>query len=496
MNILFASPEVVPFVKTGGLADVAGALPQALTALGHRVKVILPLYKCIDHKKFRIKRISVFAGNQSITIGDKKYDFDVFTASDKNSDVEFVFVANDKLFGRDGVYLDPVTGEDYPDNDERFIFFAAAALDAARGIDFRPDIIHANDWQSGMIPGYIATIYSDDPYFKNSRTVFTIHNIGYQGHFSKKTFDKLGLAGTYYSPGSPFEYWDHVNFLKIGITTSDLTTTVSETYAREIQSGNEMGFGMEGILFYRRNDLFGVLNGVDYDVWSPQNDELIPFNYSVKDTSGKELNKKALLDEAGLRSNGKRIPLIGAISRLADQKGFDLIEKIANRLFSLDIAFVLLGTGNDNYHILFKEMEKIYPERVRAFLKFDNRLAHLIEAGADMFLMPSRYEPCGLNQMYSLKYGTVPIVRKTGGLADTIKDFSMYPLEGNGFVFEEYEAERLLDAIQRAILIYKDRATWEKIMKRGMTADLSWDSSAKKYIRIYEKALEKEKVTL
>jgi len=496
MNILFASPEVVPFVKTGGLADVAGALPQALSALGHKVKVVLPLYKSIDKEKFNIRRLSVFAGNQSVQTGSKNYDLDVFTASDKASGVEFVLVANDKLFGREGVYLDPESGTDYGDNDERFIFFAKAVLEAARGIDFRPDIIHANDWQSGMIPGYIATTYSNDPFFKHSRTIFTVHNIGYQGHFDKETFGKLGLPDSYYSPGSPFEYWDHVNFLKVGITTSDLITTVSETYASEIQSGNEMGFGMEGILFYRREDLFGVLNGVDYDLWSPENDNLIPHKYSANDISGKELNKKALLDEAGLRINGHRVPLIGTISRLADQKGFDLIEKIANRLFSLDIAFVLLGTGNENYHILFREMEKIFPERVRAFLKFDNRLAHLIEAGADMFLMPSRYEPCGLNQMYSLKYGTVPVVRKTGGLADTIKDFNMYPLEGNGFVFEEYEADRLLDAIQRAILTYKDQATWKKIMKRGMQADFSWDSSAKKYVRIYEKALEKEKVTI
>ncbi|MBD3219475.1 MAG: glycogen synthase GlgA [candidate division Zixibacteria bacterium] len=496
MNILFATPEVVPFVKTGGLADVSGALPPALARLGHKVKVVAPLYKSIDREKHNIQPLSVFEGIRTIEVGGRKFELDVYTAGSDAYGTEFLFVANDELFERDGVYLDPITGMDYPDNDERFIFFAKAVLEAARGIDFKPEIVHVNDWQSGLIPGYLSTSYSDDDFFKNCRSIFTIHNIGYQGHFEKETFGKLDLPDGLYSPGSPFEYWDHVNFLKAGITTCDLITTVSETYAEEIQSGNDLGFGMEGILFYRRNDLFGVLNGVDYDVWSPQNDSLIPHTYSADDLTGKDMNKKALLDEAGLRINGDRIPLIGTISRLADQKGFDLIEKISHRLFSLDIAFVLLGTGNENYHILFREMEKIFPDRVRAFLKFDNRLAHLIEAGSDMFLMPSRYEPCGLNQMYSLKYGTVPIVRKTGGLADTITDFSMSPLDGNGFVFEDYDADRLLDAIQRAVLTYKDQSTWKKIINRGMTADFSWDSSARKYIRIYEKALEKDKVAV
>lgn len=496
MNIIITTPEVVPYVKTGGLADVTGALPDALASMGHNVKIIAPLYKTIDKKKFGIKPLSVYEGKQQIKIAKKIYDLDVYSAGNLKKGIEFLFVANDKLFGREGIYLDAKKGKDYPDNDERFIFFALAALEVAKGIDFRPDIIHANDWQSGLVPGYLATIYKDDPFFSDTRSVFTIHNIGYQGHFEKDTFPKLGLPDGLYSPGSPFEYWDHVNFLKIGITTCDVITTVSETYAEEIQSSNEMGFGMEGILFYRRHDLYGVLNGVDYDIWSPENDDLIPHKFSADDISGKEKDKKELLDICGLRPKGKRIPLIGMISRLADQKGFDLIEKIADDLFSLDLTFVLLGTGSKNYHTLFETMEGIYPNKVKAFLKFDNKLAHMIEAGSDMFLMPSRYEPCGLNQMYSLKYGTVPIVRKTGGLADTIKDYNADPLNGNGFVFEDYEPEKLLYAVKRALLTYKDSKIWHRIMNRGMKADFSWDNSARRYVEIYRKAHQKEKTTL
>ncbi len=496
MNIIITTSEVVPYVKTGGLADVTGALPDALASLGHNVKIIAPLYKAIDKQKFGIKPLEVYEGKQQIKIGKKVYNLDVYSAGNLKKGVEFLFVANDTLFGRDGIYLDTKKGKDYPDNDERFIFFALASLEVAKGVDFRPDIIHANDWQSGLVPGYLATLYKDDSFFSDTRSVFTIHNIGYQGHFEKDIFPKLGLPKSLYSPGSPFEYWDHVNFLKIGITTCDIITTVSETYAEEIQSSNEMGFGMEGILFYRRHDLYGVLNGVDYEIWSPENDDLIPQKFSADDPSGKEKNKKELLDLCGLKPKGKRVPLIGVISRLADQKGFDLIEKIADDLFSLDLTFVLLGTGSKNYHTLFETMEGIYPNKVKAFLKFDNKLAHMIEAGSDMFLMPSRYEPCGLNQMYSLKYGTVPIVRKTGGLADTVKDYNADTLNGNGFAFEEYKPEKLLSAVKRALLTYKDSKVWSRIMNRGMRADFSWDKSARRYVEIYRKAHQKEKTTL
>jgi len=492
MNILMASPEAVPFVKTGGLADVTGALPKALAALGHDVKVIIPLYRDVKKGKYQVSKLEEFPNNIRIEIADKEYPLSVYSAPVDDDGVQFLFIENDEMFDREGLYIDPETGEDFTDNDERFIFYSRAVLEIARAIDFKPDIIHLHDWQAAMVAGYLATEYKDDPFFSGCRSIFTIHNIGYQGHFEAETFPRLGLDEELYTTGSPFEYWDHVNFLKIGISTADLITTVSETYAKEICTDNESGFGMEGILAARKADLFGVLNGVDYNVWSPEKDELIPYNYSHDKLANKKKNKEALLRYSGMIENGKRIPVIGIISRLADQKGFDLIQKIADKLFALDIKFILLGTGNQNYHALFEAMEGIYPYKVKAFLEFDNKIAHLIEAGADMFLMPSRYEPCGLNQMYSLKYGTVPIVRETGGLADTIVDFTKHPQEGNGFTFKEYKADKLLYAIKRAVLAYQDSDTWSKIQARGMADDFSWKSSAEKYVSIFKKALGKK----
>ncbi len=492
LNILMASPEAVPFVKTGGLADVAGALPYALAGMGHTVKVAVPLYKAVDRQKFNLVPMPNLPDDLSITIGDDKHNVKVYVWKSRDYDVEFWFIDNEYFFDRNGIYIDPVLGKDYPDNDERYAFYSRAALEVAKAAEFKPHIVHAHDWQAGMICGYLATIYKQDPFFENSRSVFTIHNIGYQGHFPGENYWKLGLPAHLYTPGSPFEYWDHINFLKVGITTSDIISTVSPTYAMEIQSGNEMGFGMEGILFYRRGDLYGVLNGVDYSLWSPEQDELIPYSYSSTTLDNKERNKHALLNQAGLTSGGKRVPLIGIISRLADQKGFDLIEQITDRLFMKDIRLILLGTGDEKYHDLFESLMEIYPTKVKAFLKFDNKLAHMIEAGSDIFLMPSRYEPCGLNQMYSLRYGTVPIVRKTGGLADTIIDYDENPDDGNGFVFEAYDPDQLFDAVERALAAYQDARKWKEILLRGMGADFSWDASAREYQKIYNIALQKE----
>ena len=489
LKILMSSSEAVPFIKTGGLADVAGALPQSIAGLGHEVKVVLPLYRAIDKSKYTFHPVELKDGDHFINIADTDYKLEAISTTDQKTGVQFIFIKNDYYFDREGIYLDKETGEDYPDNDERYAFFGRAVLELARAIDYHPDIIHLHDWQSAMTGGYLRTLYADDPFFEKTRTIFTIHNIGYQGHFPQETFAKLGLDEGYYAPGSPFEYWEHVNYLKVGITTADIITTVSETYAQEIQSGNDMGFGMEGILYYLRDSLFGVLNGVDYEVWSPENDTLIPFNFSVKDFSNKHKNKQSLLNMTGLESSNIDKPLIGVISRLADQKGFDLIEKISDELFMLDFQMVLLGTGDSKYHALFEALQQIHPRKIKAFLTFDNKLAHLIEAGSDMFLMPSLYEPCGLNQMYSLKYGTVPIVRKTGGLADTVIDYNENPDSGNGFVFEDYEPEELLDTIKRALTAYQNQKIWREIMLRGMIADHSWDASAVKYVDIYQHAL-------
>ncbi len=489
LKVLIVSPEVVPFAKTGGLADVAGALPEALASLGHQVKVILPKYKMVDEKKFNLKEIPLSL--PEIPMGEKKIKIRLKSSHQKDPPVEYLFLVNDYYFEREELYQDPNTGFDYKDNDQRFILFTRGTLESLKSLGWQPDIIHCNDWQSALIPAYLKTVYAGDSFFKNTFTVFSIHNIAYQGNFPKETFKKIGVKEDLFYPTSPFEYWGNCNFLKIGISYADVLNTVSEKYMMEIQSSNEFGYGMEGILRTRSSDLYGVLNGIDYQIWNPEIDKLIPFNYTPDDLSGKRKNKEQLLKLSKLPLTKKDIPLIGMISRLADQKGFDLLAQIKDKLMKLGLKLVILGTGEKKYHDLLSELEKKYPRKLKINLTFDNQLAHLIEAGADMFLMPSRYEPCGLNQLYSLKYGTVPIVRETGGLADTIQDYDPKAEEGTGFVFKDYDSDELLKVIKRAISVYQDKKEWKKLMLSGMNKDFSWESSAKKYVQLYKKAQEK-----
>ena len=490
LKIAFVSPEVVPFAKTGGLADVAGALPKVLSKLGHEIKVILPKYKMIDQKKFDLK--SKKMQPSPIPIGEKQAKLEVKSAQLEDSEVEWLFLANDFYYCRDELYRDNKTGQDYADNDERFILFARGTLEILKQLGWQPDIIHCNDWQSGLIPAYLNTAYQNDSFFEKTACLYSIHNLAYQGNFPAEVFYKLGVDKNLFYPMSPFEYWSKLSFMKSGIAYANLVNTVSPTYALEIQSGSEYGYGLEGVLSTRKNDLFGIINGIDYDIWNPQVDKLIPYAYNPKDLSGKEKNKQQLLRQNNLPEDKGRTPLIGVISRLADQKGFDLIAQISGRLLSLDLKIVILGTGDEKYHQLFANMQKKFPNKIKVNLAFDDKLAHLIEAGSDMFLMPSRYEPCGLNQLYSLKYGTVPIVRKTGGLADTIQDYDPATGTGNGFAFDNYDAEKLLETIQRAINSYKDKKLWTKLMLAGMEQDFSWKASATKYVELYQKALSKK----
>ncbi len=490
LNIAFVSSEVVPFAKTGGLADVSGALPKVLSKLGHQVKVFLPKYKIVDDRKFNLADKKVVVDR--IPIGDKELGLEVESCKLGDSKVEYLFLKNDFYYLRDELYKDKNTGSDYLDNDERFILLARGTLEVLKLLGWQPDIVHCNDWQSGLIPAYLKTVYQDEVFFKKTATLFSIHNLAYQGNFPAETFPKIGVDHGLFYPASPFEFWSKLSFIKAGICYADIINTVSPTYALEIQSGPEYGYGMEGILSTRKNDLFGIINGIDYDIWNPAVDKLIPYNFDTDDLSGKKKNKEELLKKNKLPLDKDRTPLIGIISRLADQKGFDLIAQISQRLLSLDLKIVILGTGDEKYHRLFTDMQKKFPHKIKVNLTFDDRLAHLIEAGSDMFLMPSGYEPCGLNQLYSLKYGTVPIVRKTGGLADTIEDYNPLTGKGNGFSFQDYDAEKLLETIQRAINLYKNEKLWNKLMLTGMKQDFSWKSSAKKYLELYERALSKK----
>ncbi|MBI4534933.1 MAG: glycogen synthase, partial [Ignavibacteriae bacterium] len=400
-----------------------------------------------------------------------------------NHKIQVYFLDNQALYGRSGMYIHPESKKDYVDNDTRFIFFSRGVLEVLKRMGWQPDIIHCNDWQTGLIPAYLKTLYKEDPFYKKTKTVFTMHNMAYQGIFPKTSFTKTLLPKTLLSEKG-IESQGCVNFLKAGIVFSDALTTVSRKYALEIRTNGEYGFGLQSLINRRRKNLHGILNGIDYSVWNPAIDETIPHKYDVKSFDLKIENKKALLARMKMPFK-ETTPLLGIISRLAEQKGFDLIDEILEPMMNMDLQLIVLGVGEKRYHEILERASRMYPGKVGVHLSFSADLAHWIEAGSDIFLMPSKYEPCGLNQMYSLKYGTVPIVRATGGLDDTIQDFDPRTGKGTGFKFTKYDGGELLRTIQRAVELFADRATWRKIVRNGMSEDFSWESSAKKYLQLY-----------
>jgi starch synthase len=483
LNVLFVTSEVEPFVKTGGLADVSASLPQTLRELGHEIRIAAPRYGSISERKFkihdviRLKEIEVPIG-EHVKVANVNSSF----IANTKAKVQVYFIANKEFFGRHGIYTSPETKKDYADNDERFIFFSRSVLETLKRLGWKPDVIHCNDWQTGLIPAYIKTIYSDDPFFKNVKTVFTIHNLAYQGVFPAASFKKTGLPDSVFTPEG-LEFYEKMSFMKAGLVYSDIITTVSEKYAEEIRSSAEYGCGLEGVIQKRKSHLHGIVNGIDYEIWNPQTDSLIPVRYDVHSIESKVENKKALLKKFNLAFK-EGVPVIGMISRLVDQKGLDLIESISEDLLKTDVKFVLLGAGEKQYQDFFESLHKKHPTKVGVYFGYSDEIAHLIEAGSDMYLMPSKYEPCGLNQLYSLKYGTVPIVRATGGLEDTIVDVD-FATSGTGFKFKKYEAKELLKTIHRALKMYQDQNAWKKIMRNGMTQNFSWETSAKKYAALY-----------
>jgi len=463
-----AASEAAPFVKTGGLADVLGALPAALDGLGEEVAVVLPLYRSTSLRGARVAWRS-----HPVWLSGTQYLVDLHVLDGPPT---YYFVGCPPLFDRDGIYTDP-GGEEYDDNHIRFAVFARVALHVAR-YEFRPRVIHCHDWQAGLLPVYLHELFPTDPTFLNVRTVFTIHNLGYQGLFPGAAFGQLGLDGSLWSPGR-LEYHGKISLLKGAIVYSDAITTVSRKYAEEIQTA-EYGFGMDGLLRSRSHVLTGIMNGVDYSEWNPETDPHIAANYSVEDLSGKRICKRDLITEFGLPDEAMERPLIGIVSRFAYQKGFDLIEAIAEDLANERMTMVTLGTGDARFERMFRNLAAAHPEKFAVRVAYDNVLAHKIEAGADIFLMPSRYEPCGLNQIYSLRYGTVPVVRATGGLDDTID-------ESTGFKFWEYSGRELLGAIRAALAAYQDRSRWESLMCNGMSKDYSWNVSAGQYAALYRR---------
>ncbi len=487
LNVLFVTSEVEPFAKTGGLADVSAALPKTIKELGHEIRIILPRYGCISerrsklHNVLRLKEIQIPIGSTEATASIKSSTLD-----SKKSKVQVYFIENQELFGHQDLYVDSATKKDFPNNDERFIFFSRAVLEPLKRLGWPPDIIHLNDWQSGLVPAFLKTFYKDDPFYRGIQTVFTIHNLAYQGAFPAASFQKTGLPKELFTPEG-IEFFGKVNFLKAGLVYSDAITTVSEKYAREIQTTPEFGCGLEGVLAKRKHDLSGIINGIDYEVWNPETDDLIPVRYSAKDIELKTENKRYLLHENGMEYIPET-PLIGMISRLAEQKGFDILLEVFDDIMKMNVQFILLGTGEKKIQDQLEKLQKKYPKRIGINLKFDDTLAHMIEAGADMFLMPSKYEPCGLNQLYSLRYGTVPVVRATGGLDDTIDDVDESQ-RGTGFKFQKYDGKDLLKSLHRAVKLYGDKSAWQKIQRNGMAKDFSWESSAKQYVALYRKLL-------
>lgn len=488
MKIAFVSSEVFPYAKTGGLADVAGSLPAALKKLGHDVKIFIPKYDLIDETKYGLNYISQM-GKIPVRINAVEHIVHLHQAKLPNSEVEVNFIDCPYYFFRQKIYTND------KDEDERFILFSKAAIEIMQRQQWIPDVIHCNDWQTGLIPLFIKDNYSWDKAFNKTSTLFTIHNIGYQGKFFKSTLFSAEINGDLFYPGGPIEYFDDISFMKAAISFADIINTVSKTYAEEILTP-EYGAGMENVLKQRKDDLYGIINGVDYSIWNPDIDKLIPFRYNSSYLTGKEKNKKFLLDHLNLPYN-KDIPVIGIISRLVSQKGFDIVAEGLDDLLNINAQWVILGSGEDKYEKLFVDLASSNPQKFSVYLGYNNELSHLIEAGSDIFLMPSHYEPCGLNQIYSLKYGTVPIVRKTGGLADTVQDWhELNPkgsYSGTGFSFSEYSPFALFSALKKAVSVFNEKTIWKKIQKNGMEKDYSWKVSAEEYIKLYSKAIEKRK---
>ena len=487
-KILFVTSEVYPFIKTGGLADVSSALPQKLQEMGHLVRIVVPKYGAIDERKFKIHEV-VRLKDLTMKIGIKDVVFSLrssFLIGPKTR-VQIYFLDNPEYFGsRHSMYSDPLTNEDYPDNDERFILLARSVYELVQKLGWVPDIIHCNDWQCGLVPVYLKAMFKNDPAFKGIKTLFTIHNLGFQGVFPKSNFAKTSLPRELNSEKGIL-HKGSVNYLKSGLLYSDMINTVSETYAKEICSSKEIGLGMEDILSKRKKDLYGIVNGIDDTVWHPEVDTKIAHKFSAKNLEHKLENKKALADNFNFEFKAD-VPVLGMITRLYDNKGMDILEKAFPELMKMDIQLVLLGTGEKKYNKFLMNMASKYHNKFSCFIGFDDELAHLIEAGSDMFLMPSKFEPCGLNQMYSLVYGTVPIVRKTGGLADTVQKFNPKTKTGNGFVFEKYNVKDFLAEIKTAIKVYSsDPEVWKTIQLNGMKSDFSWLNSTKKYVDLYKK---------
>jgi len=485
LRVLLVASEVSPLAKTGGLGDVAAALPRALRALGHDVRILMPRYRGVERHASGIRTV---VPRLEVPVGDRLVP-GALLGTETSGGVPVYFLQQDHYFDRDGLYG---TGDDdYPDNCERFVFFCRGALEALIALDgmdrdgWRPQIVHANDWQTGLLPVYLRTLYRDHPSLASIATVFTIHNLAFQGVFWHHDMPLTGLGWDVFTPAG-IEFYGKLNFLKGGLVFSDLLNTVSRTYAREIRTP-AFGSGLEGVLEERSHDLHGVINGIDYEVWNPAKDPAIPQPYSADDPGGKAACRAALRGELSLETAPG--PVLGIVTRLVEQKGMDLVLQALPGILAEGCQLVLLGSGDANLEAAFVESAQRHPGRVAVRIGYEAELAHRIYAGADCFLMPSRYEPCGLGQLIALRYGTVPVVRRTGGLTDTVTEFEPARRAGTGFTLDAFAVDALLDAVRRATSAYRQPALWKALVRNAMAEDFSWEASAREYVTLYGKAL-------
>jgi starch synthase len=483
LKVLFASSEIAPFAKTGGLADVCEALPKALVSLGVQPTLVLPLYRSVKEGGWDLKMV---IKDLPVQVGDTEIKTDIHQGW-LTDEMPVFFVQHDEFFDR--AYLYGTPQGDYEDNAQRFCFFSRAVFALSEVLKQQWDVIHCHDWQTALIPVYLKTTFSDRPLFSKTKSTLTIHNLGYQGIFPSETFPHLGLPSRVFSIEG-MEFWGKVNLLKGGIIFADQLTTVSPTYAKEIQTP-EFGYGLEGVLKDQAAKLTGILNGVDYAQWNPADDPHLPANYAPDDLKGKKVCKEKLLKRCGLSPDLMEQPLLGMISRLAGQKGVDILSQVVERVMKEGAGLVILGAGEEKYESLLIQMAKKYPKQMSVTIAFDESLAHLIEAGCDIYIMPSLYEPCGLNQMYSLKYGTLPVVRKTGGLADTVVEVNVKKRKGTGFLFSAYDPDALWKAIDKTLQCFADKELWRQLVHQAMAQDFSWSRSAGEYLRLYQRLMKR-----
>ncbi len=485
LNICYVSSELYPYAKTGGLADVSSSLPLAIKEKGHDIRLMVPKYKAISERKYTIREVirlkSIPVKNEFI-----EYEFSAKTAFLLDSKVHVYFLENDELFNRTGLYVDPKSGLDYSDNLLRFSFFARSILETLKALHWTPDVIHCNDWQTALIPILLKFDPLYEEIFAKTKTILTIHNLAYQGIFSMKDKEVLSLPDELFEKDGLLEWYGKINLLKGAILAADFLTTVSPTYAKEISENHEYGYGLETILSNRKKELKGILNGVDYSIWNPEVDSRIAVRYNKDLLHLKKDNKKMLCRYCDFEFIPDE-PIIGMVTRMDNQKGFDILEKIFKVLMEKNLKFVLLSSGDNKIEARFIKLSKKYKKKFFFENRLNDQLAHLIESGADIFLMPSKFEPCGLNQIYSLKYGTLPLVRKTGGLADTVIDVDEFPKSGTGFVFKEYSDKELLKKLEKVLDVFEnDKTTWKKWQVNAMEQDYSWDASAQEYLSLYQ----------